>query len=124
MTEEEFSARATPRQTKPLFIGDLVALCKMINYKLHTATTYPIHLYIQARDLAYFKLHFFSGDRLSDLAHIKAAEILRFPNDKGNQYYLIMFSREDTPLWGFPGLRVRGEASQFRHLPCTGVRRL
>ena len=123
MTEEEFSARATPRQTKPLFIGDLVALCKMINYKLHTATTYPIHLYIQARDLAYFKLHFFSGDRLSDLAHIKAAEILRFPNDKENQYYLIMFSREDTPLWGFPGL-CRGEASQFRHLPCTGVRRL
>ena len=123
MTEEQLSARATPRQAKPLFIGDLVALCKMINYKLHTATTYPIHLYIQARDLAYFKLHFFSGDRLSDLAHIKAAEILRFPNDKGNQYYLIMFSREDTPLWGFSGL-CRGEASQFRHLPCTGVRRL
>lgn len=123
MTEEQFSARATPRQAKPLFIGDLVALCKMINYKLHTATTYPIHLYIQARDLAYFKLHFFSGDRLSDLAHIKAAEILRFPNDKENQYYLIMFSWEDTPLWGFPGL-CRGEASQFRHLPCTGVRRL
>ena len=123
MTEEQLSARATPRQAKPLFIGDLVALCKMINYKLHTATTYPIHLYIQARDLAYFKLHFFSGDRLSDLAHIKAAEILRFPNDKENQYYLIMFSREDNPLWGFPGL-CRGEASQFRHLPCTGVRRL
>ena len=123
MTEEQFSARATPRQAKPLFIGDLVALCKIINYKLHTATTYPIHLYIQARDLAYFKLHFFSGDRLSDLAHIKAAEILRFPNDKENQYYLIMFSREDNPLWGFPGL-CRGEASQFRHLPCTGVRRL
>ena len=123
MTEEQFSARATPRQAKPLFIGDLVALCKIINYKLHTATTYPIHLYIQARDLAYFKPHFFSGDRLSDLAHIKAAEILRFPNDKENQYYLIMFSREDNPLWRFPGL-CRGEASQFRHLPCTGVRRL
>ena len=109
-------------QAKPLFIGDLVALCKMINYKLHTATTYPIHLYIQARDLAYFKLHFFSGDRLSDLAHIKAAEILRFPIDKGNQYYLIMFSGRHSAL-GIPGL-CRGEASQFRHLPCTGVRRL
>ena len=33
--------------------------------------------------MAYFKLHFFSGDRPSDLSHIKAAEILRFPNDKG-----------------------------------------
>ena len=121
MTEEQFSARATPRQAKRLFIGDLVALCEMINYKLHTATTYPIHLYIQARDLAYFKLHFFSGDRPSNLAHIKAVEILRFPIDKGNQYYSCF--REDTLLWGFPGL-CRGEASQFRHLPCTGVRRL
>ena len=55
----------------------------MINNKLHPATTNPLHLYIHARDLAYFKLHFFSGDRPSDLAQIKAAEILRFRNDKG-----------------------------------------
>ena len=83
VTEEQLRARATPKQAEPLFIGDLVALCKVINGKLHTASTDPIHLYILARDLAYFKLHFFSGDRPSDLANIKAAEILRFPNDKG-----------------------------------------
>ena len=45
--------------------------------------TNPIHIYIHARDLAYFKLHFFSGDRPSDLSHIKVAKILRIPNDKG-----------------------------------------
>ena len=83
MTEEQLSAGATPRQAELLFIGDLVALCKMINDKLHTATIDPLHLYIHARDLAYFKLHLFSGDRPSDLAQIKAAESLRFPNDKG-----------------------------------------
>ena len=55
----------------------------MINGKLHTASTDPIHLYILAGDLAYFKLHFFSADHPSDLANVKAAEILRFPNDKG-----------------------------------------
>ena len=55
----------------------------MINDKLHTATIDPLHLYIHTRDLAYFKLHLFSGDRPSDLAQIKAAESLRFPNDKG-----------------------------------------
>ena len=55
----------------------------MTNDKLHTATIDPLHLYIHARDLAYFKLHLFSGDRPSDLAQIKAAESLRFPNDKG-----------------------------------------
>ena len=83
VTEEQLSARATPRQAELLFIGDLVALCQVINDKLHTSSTDPIHIYIHARDLAYFKLHFFSGDRPSDLAHVKAAEILRFPNDKG-----------------------------------------
>ena len=76
MTEEQSSVRATPRQAEPLFIGDLVALSKMINDKLHTATTDALHLYIHAGDLAYFKLHLFSGDRPSDLAQIKAAEIL------------------------------------------------
>ena len=83
MTEEQLNARANPKQAEPLFIGDLVALCKVVNDELHTASTDPIHLYIHARNLAYFKLHFFSGDRPSDLANVKAAEILRFPNDKG-----------------------------------------
>ena len=36
-----------------------------------------------ARDQAYFKLAFFSGDRPGDLGQIKVPEILRFPNDDG-----------------------------------------
>ena len=83
VTEEQLKARANPKQAEPLFIGELVALCQVITDKLHSPGTDPIHLYIHARDLAYFKLHFFSGDRPSDLSHVKAAEILRFPNDKG-----------------------------------------
>ena len=83
VTEEQLQARATPKQAEPLFISDLLTLCQVIDNKLRMAGTDPIHIYIHARDLAYFKLHFFSGDRPSDLSHIKAAEILRFPNDKG-----------------------------------------
>ena len=83
VTEEQLNARATPKQAQPLFIGELVALCQVITDKLHSPGTDPIHLYVHARDLAYFKLHFLSGDRPSDLSHVKAAEILRFPNDKG-----------------------------------------
>lgn len=83
VTEEQLKARAIPKQAEPLFISDLMALCKTIQGKLQASRMDPIHLYIYARDLAYFTLHFFSGDRPSDLAHIKSAEILRFPNDKG-----------------------------------------
>ena len=36
-----------------------------------------------ARDQAYFKLAFFSGDRPGDLGQVKVPEILRFPNDDG-----------------------------------------
>ena len=39
--------------------------------------------FILARDQAYFKLVFFSGDRPGDLGQVKIPEILRFPNDDG-----------------------------------------
>ena len=42
-----------------------------------------IDRFIVARDQAYFKLAFFSGDRPGDLGHVKVPEILRFPNDDG-----------------------------------------
>ena len=86
VTEEQLKARAIPKQAEPIFICDLSALCQVMDSKLRSASTDPIHLYIYSRDLAYFKLHFFSGDRPSDLSHIKAAEILRFPNDKGLKF--------------------------------------
>lgn len=34
-------------------------------------------------ETAYFKLHFFSRERPSDLSHILTEEIMRFPQDKG-----------------------------------------
>ena len=39
--------------------------------------------FIVARDQAYFKCVFFSGDRPADLGRVKVQEILRFPNDDG-----------------------------------------
>ncbi|RUA05683.1 MAG: hypothetical protein DSY43_04120 [Gammaproteobacteria bacterium] len=43
----------------------------------------PTQRFIIARDQAYFKTAFFSGDRPGDLGQIKVPEILRFPNDDG-----------------------------------------
>lgn len=83
VAEEQLKAQAILKQAEPIFICDLTALCQVIDSKLQSAPTDPIHLYLYARDMAYFKLHFFSGDGQSDLSHINAAEILRFPNDKG-----------------------------------------
>lgn len=43
----------------------------------------PLPSFIIARDQAYFKTFFFSGDRPGYLGQVKVAEILRFPNDDG-----------------------------------------
>ena len=116
VTEEQLKARAIPKQAEPIFICDLTALCQVIDSKLRSASTDPIHLYIYAPDMAYIKLHFFSGDHPSDLSHIKAAEILCFPNDKGlifNQVFGKTIHSGDSKvfdivngglcLWGVPG---------------------
>ena len=116
VTEEQLKARAIPKQAEPIFICDLTALCQVIDSKLRSASTDPIHLYIYAPDMAYIKLHFFSGDHPSDLSHIKAAEILCFPNDKGlifNHVFGKTIHSGDSKvfdivngglcLWGVPG---------------------
>lgn len=46
-------------------------------------TKSPAERFIIARDQAYFKAAFFSGDRPRDLGQVKVPEILRFPNDDG-----------------------------------------
>ena len=72
-----------PQQAEPFFVHDLMILCSKIEGVLKGPDIDPTHVFIYARDLAYFKLHFFSGDRPSDLSHILTEEIMRFPQHKG-----------------------------------------
>ena len=46
-------------------------------------STSAIQWSIIARDQAYFKTAFFSGDRPADLGQVKVPEILRFLNNDG-----------------------------------------
>lgn len=82
VTAEQLQARVTPKQATPFFLDKLRELCVHLERNLAKAAT-PIDRFIIARDQAYFKLAFFSGDRPGDLGQIKVAEILRFPNDDG-----------------------------------------
>ena len=43
----------------------------------------PSELFVVARDQAFFKTLFFSGDRGGDLGQIKTVDIARFPGDDG-----------------------------------------
>lgn len=47
----------------------------------------PTSLFILARDQAYFKTHFFSGDRANDLGLVLTEEVVLFPQDDGFRAY-------------------------------------
>ena len=81
--EEQLQARITPKQTVPLFLPKLLLLARFLNRKIAAHSINPSGLFILARDQAFFKILFFSGDRGSDLGMVKTEEILRFPQDDG-----------------------------------------
>ncbi|KXJ06330.1 Protein LIGHT-DEPENDENT SHORT HYPOCOTYLS 5 [Exaiptasia diaphana] len=82
VTAEQLQARVTPKQATPFFVDKLVKLAGYIQRELERVKD-PVQRFILARDQAYFKTMFFSGDRGGDLGQVKVPEILRFPNDDG-----------------------------------------
>jgi hypothetical protein len=90
VTAEQLQARVTPKQATPFFVDKLTQLCVHLDRKLQDSSE-SIDRFRLARDQAYFKMAFFSGDRPGDLGQVKVPEILWFPNDDGflfNQTYM------------------------------------
>lgn len=82
VTAEQLQARITPKQATPFFVDKLTKLSLHLQQSLETSKT-VIQKFIVARDQAYFKMAFFSGDRPGDLGLLQVPGILRFPNDDG-----------------------------------------
>ena len=88
VSAEQLQARITPKQATPFFVDKLTMLSLHLQRELEKSTS-AIQRFIIARDQAYFKTAFFSGDRPGDLGQVKVPEILRFP--KTTVFCLIMF---------------------------------
>ena len=82
VSAEQLQARITPKQATPFFVDKLTMLSLHLQRELEKSTS-AIQRFIIARDQAYFKTAFFSGDRPGDLGQVKVPEILRFPNNDG-----------------------------------------
>lgn len=82
VTAEQLQARVTSKQATPFFADKLTRLLSHLQQALDNAKT-PIQRFIVARDQAYFKTMFFSGDRPGDLGQVKVSGMVRFPNDDG-----------------------------------------
>lgn len=83
VTPEQLQARITPKQATPLFLDKLLLLSRHLEKRLLLPSLTPSEIFITARDQAFFKTLFFSGDRGSDLWYVKTSEITRFPDDDG-----------------------------------------
>jgi integrase len=84
--EEQAKARSRPKKAIPIFLDKLEKLAVYIFAQLSAPHILPINLYSFSRDLCFFTLDFFSGDRSSDLGRIMLKEVLFFPTNRG--FYL------------------------------------
>ena len=81
-TTEQFQARVTPRQATPFSVDKLAQLAEYLDQCIQSGASTPLQYFSFARDQAYFKSVFFSGDRPGDMGQVKVPDILRFPNDE------------------------------------------
>ena len=61
----------------------LTQLSDYIDGHMRSPNIIPTQRFVFARDQAYFKAVFFSGDTPGDMGQLKVPEMLRFPNDDG-----------------------------------------
>ena len=73
----------SPKQATPLFFDTFKKLVYHLRSLLLGKSISPSERYIYARDLAFFSLDFFSGDRASDLGRFKAIDVLKHPDGSG-----------------------------------------
>ena len=81
--EKQAKARVCKKQAIPIFFGKLSKLCLYLRGSDFSKGTSAVHRYLYARDLAFFCLDFFSGDRGSDWGRIFTKEIVCLPDGDG-----------------------------------------
>ena len=77
---EQSQARVSPKQATPIFFDKFKKIIYLLRVLLLSKDVLPSERYIYARDLAFFSLDFFSGDRALDLGRIKTIDVLRHPD--------------------------------------------
>ncbi|KAJ7383332.1 hypothetical protein OS493_028879 [Desmophyllum pertusum] len=83
ISEEQAQARVSPRQAVPLFFDKFAKLCAHLRNRAFLPSISPLERYIVSRDLAFFCLDFYSGDRASDLGRVYTKEVLLLPEKQG-----------------------------------------
>eukprot|EP00794_Sanderia_malayensis_P006723 gene6723-biopygen5497 len=78
--EQQSIARVSPRQASPLFMDKLEKRCNHLKSCILSSGDSPSLLYALIRDLAFFSIDFFSGNRASDLGSVKSMDVMISPD--------------------------------------------
>ena len=83
ISEEQAKARVSPRQAVPFFFDKFTKLCAYLRNGSFLLSIPSLERYLVSRDLAFFCLDFYSGDRASDLGRVYTKEALLLPGKQG-----------------------------------------
>ena len=81
--EEQAQARVEPKQAVPFFFHKLQTLCRHLRAAVFAPSPSPVQRFTAARDLAFFCVEFYSGDRASDLGRVLTKEVSSLPQRAG-----------------------------------------
>lgn len=79
---EQSLAAASPKRAVPLFFNKLILVSRYISYKLSDKRLTTFQQYIFMRDIIFFKVIAFTGDRAGDLGSILTDQIRWLPNNE------------------------------------------
>ena len=80
-TDGQLRVSIAPKQAVPLFADKLLLLSRLIEKRLLLSSLSPTEMFVTARNQAFSKALFFSGDRGGDVGQVKTFDIVCFPNN-------------------------------------------
>ena len=81
--EQQAQERVFPTKAIPIFLDKVREICLHLRELSVDPAIKPCTRYILLRDLVFFSIDFFSGDRGSDLGLVKSSDVLTIPGSKG-----------------------------------------
>lgn len=85
---EQSQACNTPKQATPLFLDKLTLVSRHISYSLNNPRLSTVSKYVLIRDITFFNVLAFSGDRVGDLGLLMPNSLRWLPDESGVAFTL------------------------------------
>lgn len=87
------------KQADPLFFDKLLPLCFFLREQVLSTQISPSQRYLYARELSFFCLEVFAGDRASDLGRVFTGEVMNLPEGAVFYFVTLLVKRSGERLY-------------------------